>query len=184
MNKEMSAIAGTKNHPNTEYHKGKDEQILLLRQNVDDAWGKKYRSQGTALLVWPEALGKEFIDVVKGLRPIEAHVTFPAEREILKPQMRELYRNYIDEEIAQTGGVDWGGVVGPIRRHGRRRRPRRVRIRRRRDRDGGRRGASHRRLERDESAIPPNQTLRLVEQPRQASHYVASVVRAGRLVGA
>jgi hypothetical protein len=104
----MDDLARFERHPNDEYSKFMDGQIVKTRDSVQEAWEVKYDKQGN-LFEWPEGLGKDFLDAVKDLRPIEATVPFPTGEEPLKINLRERYRLYIKRELpklAEMIGAD------------------------------------------------------------------------------
>jgi hypothetical protein len=92
------------NHPNDFSLNGMDQSVAKLTDDVFNAWGHMYDKQ-TEILVWPENLTEEFIEQVEHLRPIETlpHPT-PPKLEI-RPQYRELYRDYIQEELPKLAGI-------------------------------------------------------------------------------
>ena len=126
-------IARTQNHPNEEYDKAMSEWLTRYRQDIESAWKKKWEAQ-QKVLKWPAALnvnGKNFADQVNAIlqgNPIEA---LPSEEDMesttkakeLPNSSRELYRDYIKEELPKladiidsnwtpTGGGSGGGMSG------------------------------------------------------------------------
>lgn len=119
-----STIASTQNHPNAAYETGMGKWLTKYREDIEQAWKEKWNAQ-RKLLKWPEELGKGFEDEVNGIlldpitggrRPIEA-LTDEDMKE-LRVRTRELYRDYIKEELpklAEIIGAHWqptGGTGG------------------------------------------------------------------------
>ncbi|PQO47095.1 hypothetical protein [Blastopirellula marina] len=125
-------IARTQNHPNEDYEKAMSEWLTRYRKDIEAAWKKKWEAQ-QKVLKWPAALnvnGKNFADqvnkILKG-NPIEA---LPSDEDgetakgsELSNSLRELYRDYIKEELPKladiidsnwtpTGGAGGGGMSG------------------------------------------------------------------------
>ncbi len=96
--------------PNDSTIEGMEARITARRKEARQAWEKKYTNQ-VDILQWPKELESDFLAAVKKLRPIEETVSFfPAEREILTIDMRELYANYIKNELpklAELIGAEW-----------------------------------------------------------------------------
>ncbi|WP_199590116.1 hypothetical protein [Bremerella cremea] len=124
-----STIASTQNHPNAAYETGMKQWLTKYREDIEQAWKEKWNAQ-RKLLKWPAELGKGFEDEVNGIlldpttggrRPIEA-LTEEDMKE-LRVRTRELYRDYIKEELPKladiigahwqpTGGAGGGGGGG------------------------------------------------------------------------
>lgn len=118
-------IASTANHPNTQYEEEMQTWLTQYRDDIDQAWQKKWEAQ-KGVLTWPPELnvgGSDFADIVNGIllgRPIEALT----EEDKMSISKRELYRDYIKEELpklaeiikarwAPSGnGADGGGQFG------------------------------------------------------------------------
>lgn len=119
-------IANTANHPNTQYAEEMQTWLTQYRDDIDQAWQKKWEAQ-KGVLTWPAELnvgGSVFADIVNGIllgRPIEA---LTEEDKPMSTTKRELYRDYIKEELpklaeiiharwAPSGnGMDGGGQFG------------------------------------------------------------------------
>lgn len=113
-------IANTQNHPNSQFEESMQEWLTTYRQDIDLAWQKKWEAQQKELS-WPSELnvrGTNFADAVNGIllgRPIEA---LSEEDKELPTRLRELYRDYIKEELpklAEIIGAKWapqGGAGG------------------------------------------------------------------------
>lgn len=115
-------IASTTNHPNTQYAEEMQTWLTQYRDDIDQAWQKKWEAQ-KGVLTWPPELnvgGSNFSDIVNGVllgRPIEA---LTEEDKKMPTNKRELYRDYIKEELpklaeiiharwAPSGNGDGGG---------------------------------------------------------------------------
>ncbi|MFN0021015.1 MAG: hypothetical protein ACKVP0_22375, partial [Pirellulaceae bacterium] len=110
-------LLGKQNHPNDESHKAMDVLRNTVTSEVGVAWGVQYERQ-RKLLVWPQELEKDFIDKVDPLRPLEK-VKPPesAKDEILPTNLRERYRDYIENELpklAKKIDAVWRVPAGPI----------------------------------------------------------------------
>lgn len=113
-------IASTPNHPNSQFEVSMNEWLDTYRQDIDLAWQKKWEAQQKEL-TWPSELnvrGTNFADAINGIllgRPIEA---LTEEDKELPVRLRELYRDYIKEELpklAEIIGAKWapqGGAGG------------------------------------------------------------------------
>jgi len=99
-------IASTQNHPNTQYEEEMQTWLTQYRDDIDQAWQKKWEAQKN-VLTWPPELnvgGSDFTDIVNGIllgRPIEAL----AEEDKLSISKRELYRDYIKEELPKLAEI-------------------------------------------------------------------------------
>jgi len=103
----LETIAREVNHPNTNYHERMEERIEEIRQSVNDAWKAKFEKQ-EGVFPWPEGLKKDFINAVKGLRPIEANVPFDPtgqQPELLSVPLRERYANFIKQELPKLAEI-------------------------------------------------------------------------------
>ncbi|PQO40279.1 hypothetical protein C5Y96_01525 [Blastopirellula marina] len=119
-------IASTANHPNTQYAEEMQTWLTQYRDDIDQAWQKKWEAQ-KGVLTWPAELnvgGSVFADIVNGIllgRPIEA---LTEEDKPMSTNKRELYRDYIKEELPKLAeiiharwapagnGMDGGGQFG------------------------------------------------------------------------
>ena len=96
---------GIEVHPNDSTHKGMDAVMLTFGEDVYQAWGKLAENQ-EKVLVWGRLFGTDEIGFfgtdpqfqreVSPLRPIETKV---GDKEIITPESRNLYREYIDEQL-------------------------------------------------------------------------------------
>ena len=86
------------NHPNLGTVDEMNKRIDSRKQQVVDAWQKKYNTQAQ-ILRWPQELKDDFIRFVEPLRPIEAKVSFPMKKAVLTSVMRLRYKNYIKAEL-------------------------------------------------------------------------------------
>ncbi len=68
--KEVQAIADTSQHPNQKYLEALDAEEKKLKEKVLAAWKSLYEEQQKKN-PWPEVLGKEFLDMIKDLKPKE-----------------------------------------------------------------------------------------------------------------
>ncbi|MEW4560910.1 hypothetical protein AB1K70_00180 [Bremerella sp. JC770] len=99
-------IASTQNHPNTQYEEEMQTWLTQYRDDIDQAWQKKWEAQ-KGVLTWPPELnvgGSDFTDIVNGIllgRPIEAL----AEEDKMSISKRELYRDYIKEELPKLAEI-------------------------------------------------------------------------------
>lgn len=99
-------IASTANHPNTQYEEEMQTWLTQYRDDIDQAWQKKWEAQ-KGVLTWPPELnvgGSDFTDIVNGIllgRPIEAL----AEEDRMSIAKRELYRDYIKEELPKLAEI-------------------------------------------------------------------------------
>lgn len=103
------AIQGVVNHPNPKSIEMMGQLTKLEAEQVRRAWERRYREQED-VLVWPGELKPDFIAAVEKLMPIETKVEFPAEKEQLKLEFRNRYRDYIREEmpgLADIIGARW-----------------------------------------------------------------------------
>jgi hypothetical protein len=104
-----NTIRSTENHPNDITHAKMNERIALVSSDVFAAWAARYDKQ-KQYLVWPRFLGDSFLNKVQGLQPIESHIKFPIERELLNTNQREVYRNFINRvlpDLAKIVGTPW-----------------------------------------------------------------------------
>lgn len=109
-----TTIANTQNHPNAQYETGMGKWLTKYREDIEQAWKAKWDAQ-RKLLKWPTELnvgGKNFEDEINGIlldpatggrRPIEA--LNDEEMKELRVQSRELYRDYIKEELPDRKSV-------------------------------------------------------------------------------
>ncbi|WP_158265450.1 hypothetical protein [Blastopirellula marina] len=117
-------IASTQNHPNAQYETGMAKWLTKYREDIEQAWKEKWDAQ-RKLLKWPDELnvgGKNFVDEINGIlldpttggrRPIEA--LNDEEMKELRVPSRELYRDYIKEELpklAEIIGAHWQPTGG------------------------------------------------------------------------
>ncbi|MBA2115716.1 hypothetical protein [Bremerella alba] len=99
-------ISSTANHPNTQYQEEMQTWLTQYRDDIDQAWQKKWEAQ-KGVLTWPPELnvgGSDFTDIVNGIllgRPIEAL----AEEDRMSVSKRELYRDYIKEELPKLAEI-------------------------------------------------------------------------------
>ncbi len=99
-------IASTANHPNTQYEEEMKTWLTQYRDDIDQAWEKKWEAQ-KGVLTWPPELnvgGSDFTDIVNGIllgRPIEALT----EEDKMSISKRELYRDYIKEELPKLAEI-------------------------------------------------------------------------------
>ncbi len=104
---QVRLLSSKENPPNDNSHKAMDAKISSVKEGVREAWQKQYNNQnsGPNKLVWPAALGKDFIDEVVPLHPIEriAYPT-PSDDEILDLH-RLNYRNYIQKELPALSAI-------------------------------------------------------------------------------
>ena len=70
---QVSMLQSKENPPNDTSHKAMEVKISAVKEGVREAWEKQYDNQnsGPNKLVWPTALGKDFINEVLPLHPIE-----------------------------------------------------------------------------------------------------------------
>ncbi|WDI40349.1 hypothetical protein [Bremerella sp. P1] len=100
-------IASTANHPNTQYEEEMQTWLTQYRDDIDQAWQKKWEAQ-KSVLTWPAELnvgGSDFTDIVNGIllgRPIEA---LTEEDKPMSTNKRELYRDYIKEELPKLAEI-------------------------------------------------------------------------------
>lgn len=100
-------IASTANHPNTQYADEMKTWLTQYRDDIDQAWQKKWEAQ-KGVLTWPPELnvgGSNFSDIVNGVllgRPIEA---LTEEEKPMPTNKRELYRDYIKEELPKLAEI-------------------------------------------------------------------------------
>ncbi len=100
-------IATTQNHPNTQYEEEMSTWLTQYRDDIDQAWQKKWEAQ-QKVLTWPSELNvgrTNFSDAVNGIllgRPIEA---LTEEDKELPVRLRELYRDYIKEELPKLAEI-------------------------------------------------------------------------------
>ncbi|QDU77064.1 hypothetical protein Pan97_41240 [Bremerella volcania] len=100
-------IASTANHPNTQYEEEMQTWLTQYRDDIDQAWQKKWEAQ-KGVLTWPAELnvgGSVFSDIVNGIllgRPIEA---LTEEDKPMSTNKRELYRDYIKEELPKLAEI-------------------------------------------------------------------------------
>jgi len=100
-------IASTANHPNTQYQDEMQTWLTQYRDDIDQAWQKKWEAQ-QEVLTWPPELnvgGSNFSDIVNGIllgRPIEA---LTEEDKPMSVAKRELYRDYIKEELPKLAEI-------------------------------------------------------------------------------
>ena len=104
---QVSMLQSKENPPNDTSHKAMEVKISAVKEGVREAWEKQYDNQnsGPNKLVWPTALGKDFINEVLPLHPIEK-ITYPTppEDEILDLH-RLNYRNYIKKELPALSAI-------------------------------------------------------------------------------
>ncbi|MEO2012625.1 MAG: hypothetical protein ABGX22_28490 [Pirellulaceae bacterium] len=108
-NSTVKSIQAMANHANDVTHQKMDERIVLLSNDVYAAWAARYDKQ-KQYLVWPGFLGDQFLAKVRRLQPIESHVSFPVERELLNSTERNIYRNFINRvlpELSEIVGTPW-----------------------------------------------------------------------------
>lgn len=98
------SVVSTPNHPNSVTHTKMDERIDALADDVFAAWDARYDKQ-RKYLTWHTFLGDQFIAKVSRLQPIEQHVSPDDPREILNPNERERYRNFIDRALPQLAEI-------------------------------------------------------------------------------
>ncbi|MBI1248051.1 hypothetical protein GC197_09445 [bacterium] len=100
-------IASTPNHPNGTYETEMQKWLQKYRVDIDEAWEAKWEVQ-QKVLTWPTELNtqnKNFADAINGIlagRPIEA---LPEEDKGLPVSSRELYRDYIKDELPKLAKV-------------------------------------------------------------------------------
>lgn len=97
-------------HPNQFSHQGMDGLIAAEVDDVYRAWTFQYAKQ-QGILVWPNRFDANFHRKVENLKPIEMHVPFPIEREVLDANQRAQYRNFIRDELPKLAdiiGAKWG----------------------------------------------------------------------------
>jgi len=121
---EVEAVTKITPHPNTTFLEGMDKMIADYSNDLGKGWQYRYNQQ-KGLLIWPPRLGKDFIQRVNGLRPIEEHVTFEEKGYVPSQEIpdtyRELYRNFITLELpalAEKIGAKWSAKVGEARGSG------------------------------------------------------------------
>lgn len=104
---QVRMLSSKENPPNDKSHKAMEGKITAVKEGVREAWQKQYDNQnlGPNKLEWPVALGKDFIDEVLPLHPIEK-ITYPTppEDEILDLH-RLNYRNYIKKELPALSAI-------------------------------------------------------------------------------
>ncbi len=115
-------IANTQNHPNAQFEENMQVWLTTYRRDIDQAWQKKWEAQQREL-TWPAELNvgnTNFANEVNSIllgRPIEA---LTDEDKQLPTRLRELYRDYIKEELPKLAdmiGAKWaptstGGAYG------------------------------------------------------------------------
>jgi uncharacterized membrane protein YgcG len=123
---EVRNVMGITPHPNTGFLTGMDKMIEDYSNDLGRGWRHRYAQQ-KGLLVWPPRLGKDFIQRVDRLRPIEEHVTYdekgyvPAQDAMVGTDYLERYRNFITLELptlAEHIGAKWSAKVGEARSSG------------------------------------------------------------------
>lgn len=123
---EVKTVLGLKPHPNDDYLTGMDKMIEAYSNDLGRGWQHRYNQQ-KGLLIWPPRLGKDFIQRVDRLRPIEEHVTYdekgyvPAQDALVGTDYLERYRNFITLELptlAEHIGAKWSAKVGEARSSG------------------------------------------------------------------
>jgi len=106
-----NTLRSAQNHPNDDTKVAMDQLIVELKTSVRTAWEKQYEEQGDDVFVWPDGLSDDFINEVKGLRPIEAKVGFPTPpNEQLAENFLYEYANFIKRELpslAEIIGASW-----------------------------------------------------------------------------
>ncbi len=118
----VTSITGTNPHPNAFSKIGLGKLEEEINAEVLAAWKIQYEQQ-RRFLVWPTELDREFIDLMDKYRPIEMMKYTPNDpKNEIDVQYRELYRNYIQEELpklAKIIGASWmasnatgGGMEG------------------------------------------------------------------------
>jgi hypothetical protein len=103
-------LVGEPNHPNTFTNVKMDQVVKEVSEDVYLAWVQQYDRQ-RAVLEWPkDILGNEFVQKVQELQPIEAKVKFGSGSEVLRPDERSRYRNFIYTrlpKLAEIIGAQW-----------------------------------------------------------------------------
>lgn len=115
---EVKNVLGINPHPNQDFLVGMDKMIDTYSISLAEGWQHRYDQQKD-LLVWPARLGKDFIQRVDGLRPIEDHVTYDEKGYVASQEIStaylERYRNFITLELpalADKIGAKWTAKVG------------------------------------------------------------------------
>ncbi len=102
-------ISSAQNHPNKSSEAAQKAKLDELKRSVEIAWNKQYSEQGEEIFVWPEGLGKEFISVVKPMRPIEIHAKFDPDKkedqEEIDYGFRSDYANFIQSELPKLADI-------------------------------------------------------------------------------
>jgi hypothetical protein len=78
-------------HPNGKWTEAAGKEINAARNGVYTVWTKLYEEQKQKAFIWPEQLGKRFLDAVPGL---------DANPPALPADLRELYQNMIKQVAA------------------------------------------------------------------------------------
>ena len=98
----ITPVSAVKDHPNAKTAAARDNVNLELERRVYGLWKSNFDRQ-RGVLTWPRELPPTFHDEIKNpkyLQPELILLTTP-EAELLKIDTRNLYRNYIVEELAQ-----------------------------------------------------------------------------------
>ena len=105
-------------HPNENWHSEMESLINARRDNVKQAWTKKWDRQ-KSLLVWPNELPQDFRNRVEPLRPIESK--FDPKRDPLSDPPRTAYARYIKQtlpKLAESIGSKWAPSMNAGGREG------------------------------------------------------------------